>query len=124
MSAKPKIERGPRTWKEARRLARASAEAMTDEEDATLRAAALADPDNPRTDGLTFRRRRGQRGPQKSKPLKERVSLRLSPQVVEHFRAGGPGWQTRINSALERMVARERKVPVTMHRRTASRSLA
>jgi uncharacterized protein (DUF4415 family) len=40
---------------------------------------------------------------------KEAVKLRLSPDVLDYFRAGGPGWQTRINSALERAVSRERK---------------
>jgi uncharacterized protein (DUF4415 family) len=40
---------------------------------------------------------------------KEAVKLRLSPEVLDHFRSGGPGWQTRINAALERAVARERK---------------
>jgi uncharacterized protein (DUF4415 family) len=109
MSGKRKLKRAPTSWAEARRLAHAAAAAMSDAEDAALVAAAGADPDNPPTDGLAFKRRRGQRGPQKSKPLKERVSLRLSPQVVEHFRAAGPGWQSRINTALERAVARERR---------------
>ncbi len=40
---------------------------------------------------------------------KEAVKLRLSPHVLDHFRGGGPGWQTRINAALERVVARERE---------------
>jgi uncharacterized protein (DUF4415 family) len=40
---------------------------------------------------------------------KEAVKLRLSPDVLDHFRAGGPGWQTRINAALERAVSREKK---------------
>ncbi len=43
--------------------------------------------------------RRGKRGPQKA-PTKELVSLRLSPEVIEHFKAGGPGWQTRIDGVL------------------------
>ncbi len=43
--------------------------------------------------------RRGKRGPQKA-PTKKLVSLRLSPEVIDHFKAGGPGWQTRIDSAL------------------------
>jgi uncharacterized protein (DUF4415 family) len=37
------------------------------------------------------------------------VKLRLSPDVLDHFRAGGPGWQTRINETLERAVAREKR---------------
>jgi uncharacterized protein (DUF4415 family) len=44
-------------------------------------------------------RARGQRGPQKA-PIKERVTLRLDHDVVESYRAGGPGWQTRINADL------------------------
>ena len=40
---------------------------------------------------------------------KEAVKLRLSPDVLDHFRAGGPGWQTRINATLEKAVAREKK---------------
>lgn len=31
------------------------------------------------------------------------VKLRLDADVVEHFRATGPGWQTRINEALRRV---------------------
>lgn len=41
------------------------------------------------------------RGRQKA-PLKVPVSLRLDPDVVEHFRATGRGWQTRINDTLRR----------------------
>jgi uncharacterized protein (DUF4415 family) len=41
------------------------------------------------------------RGRQKA-PVKRLVSLRLDPDVVEHFRATGPGWQGRINEALRK----------------------
>ena len=41
------------------------------------------------------------RGPQKA-PTKIAVSLRLSPDVVDFYKAQGPGWQTRINDALKR----------------------
>ena len=43
------------------------------------------------------------RGPQK-RPTKRLVSLRLDPDVIEHFRARGPGWQARINSTLRKAV--------------------
>jgi uncharacterized protein (DUF4415 family) len=33
---------------------------------------------------------------------KKQVTLRLDADVVEKFRAGGPGWQTRINEALRK----------------------
>ena len=45
---------------------------------------------------------------------KEAVKLRLSPDVLDHFRAGGPGWQTRINAALERAVSREKRKQSSM----------
>ena len=45
----------------------------------------------------------GRRGPQKA-PKKIPLSLRLSPEVVKHFRAKGRGWQTRIDEALKRLV--------------------
>jgi uncharacterized protein (DUF4415 family) len=43
--------------------------------------------------------RRGKRGLQKA-PTKKLVSLRLSPEVIDHFKSTGPGWQTRIDSTL------------------------
>ena len=36
---------------------------------------------------------------------KEQVTLRLSPEVLAHFRAGGEGWQTRIDEALRAATA-------------------
>jgi uncharacterized protein (DUF4415 family) len=44
---------------------------------------------------------RRHRGPQKS-PTKQLISLRLDPDVIEHFRARGPGWQARINATLRK----------------------
>jgi len=49
--------------------------------------------------------RRGRRGPQKA-PTKKLVSLRLSPEVIDHFKATGPGWQTRIDSTLMESIKR------------------
>lgn len=40
------------------------------------------------------------RGPQKA-PTKEQISIRLSPEVLEGFRALGAGWQGRIDAALQ-----------------------
>jgi uncharacterized protein (DUF4415 family) len=75
----------------------------------------LDDPDNPEWTEADFARARPaqavfseaewkafprtSRGPQQS-PRKRPVSLRLDPEVVEHFKAGGRGWQSRINAAL------------------------
>jgi uncharacterized protein (DUF4415 family) len=120
MSERPKRERGPRSWEEARRMARESADAMSEEEDAAITAAALRDPDNPPLTGEEWKRFRpisperlrrlcGQRDPQKSKPVKERVSLRLDPDIVAHFKKRGPGWQSQINAVLRRAL----KLPKT-----------
>ncbi len=49
--------------------------------------------------------RRGKRGPQKT-PTKKLVSLRLSPEVIDHFKSAGPGWQTRIDSTLLESIKR------------------
>ena len=45
------------------------------------------------------KRKPGQRGPQK-KTTKDQITLRLDHDVVEHFKATGQGWQSRINAAL------------------------
>jgi len=34
---------------------------------------------------------------------KRRITLMLDPDVLEHFRATGKGWQTRINAALRKV---------------------
>ena len=39
-------------------------------------------------------------GRPKSAVTKERITIRLSPDVVGTFRATGSGWQTRIDAAL------------------------
>jgi uncharacterized protein (DUF4415 family) len=49
--------------------------------------------------------RRG-RGPNKA-PTKTLVSLRLSPEVLEHFKSKGPGWQSRIDETLQKAVKRK-----------------
>jgi uncharacterized protein (DUF4415 family) len=45
--------------------------------------------------------RRGRGRPPLGAP-KKLVSLRLDQDVIERFRAGGPGWQSRINAALRK----------------------
>ena len=40
------------------------------------------------------------RGPQKA-PTKERITIRLSPDVVQPFRETGTGWQSRLDAALK-----------------------
>jgi uncharacterized protein (DUF4415 family) len=52
--------------------------------------------------GDKFIRRVG--GRPKGSGTKELVTLRLDQKILEHFRAGGPGWQTRLNDTLRAAV--------------------
>lgn len=40
---------------------------------------------------------------------KTQTTLRISKDVLEFFRATGPGWQTRMDEALKRYVASQRR---------------
>ena len=48
------------------------------------------------------------RGPNKQ-PTKAQVAIRLDPDVLSAFRAGGPGWQTRLNAVLKDWLASQPK---------------
>ena len=41
------------------------------------------------------------RGRQKA-PTKKQITLRLDERVIEHFKATGDGWQSRMNEALKK----------------------
>jgi uncharacterized protein (DUF4415 family) len=45
------------------------------------------------------------RGRPKAEKTKISTTIRLSPEVIEHFRAGGPGWQSRIDEALRKIIS-------------------
>jgi len=47
-------------------------------------------------------------GRPKAAVTKERVTIRLSPEVTSYFRATGKGWQTRVDEALKEYVASHR----------------
>jgi uncharacterized protein (DUF4415 family) len=85
-------------------------DALTDEE---IDKAARSDPDNPPSTKKELAqmaaivRKRG-RPPMKTSARKIQVALRLSPDVIRYFKAMGPGWQTRIGEALQRVVKRGR----------------
>ncbi len=72
---------------------------VTDTEFARMRPAAEVHPE-------IVERYRGQRGPQKT-PTKKQVTLRLDADLVEALRAGGKGWQTRVNALLRRDILNE-----------------
>ncbi|MFO1187412.1 MAG: BrnA antitoxin family protein [Alphaproteobacteria bacterium] len=82
----------------------------TPEEDARIRAGALADPDNPpltEEDWARMRPAKKRGRPTKAVP-KYLVTIRLDPEIVDVFKAEGPGWQTRINDVLKQAAARAR----------------
>jgi len=41
------------------------------------------------------------KGRPKASVTKERITIRLSPEVVQTFRSSGTGWQTKIDAALK-----------------------
>jgi len=52
--------------------------------------------------------RRRTRGVQKV-PTKVSTTIRLSPEVLAYFKAGGKGWQTRIDAALKAWIAQRER---------------
>ena len=79
---------------------------LTDEELSEMRPSREFFPDMPRFirthttgDAEQWKKELTPRRPQKE-PTKTKVTIRLSPRVVEHFKSRGKGWQTRINEAL------------------------
>ena len=47
------------------------------------------------------------RGRPKAALVKERITIRLSPDVVQQFRATGSGWQTRVDAALREWLSNQ-----------------
>lgn len=77
------------------------------EEDAVITAAAMSDPDAvPLTEDEWKAARPSVRiGRPKAEVTKERITIRLSRDVVTQFRATGEGWQTRIDAALRQFIS-------------------
>lgn len=59
-------------------------------------------------EALAAQRKPGQRGPQVA-PTKRLVSVRYSQDVLDFFKAGGAGWQSRMDDALKQWVSRQSK---------------
>jgi len=82
----------------------------TPEEDRAIDAGIAADPDTFEISDEDARKLQPVR-PRGRPPLanaKQAVKLRLDPEILEGFRATGPGWQSRINEVLREHVRRNR----------------
>ena len=96
----------------------------TPTEEARIQAGIEADPDTRELTAEDFARMRPfrevieerRRGRPKSAVVKTPIMVRLDPHIVEFFKSGGPGWQTRMNAALAEYVRRHHRP------RTSSRS--
>jgi uncharacterized protein (DUF4415 family) len=92
---------------------------LTDEEEAEIQRMIASDPDNPElTDeqiaqAMPFReafpdlaasidRELARRGRPPVENPRRQVSIRLDPDVLEHYKSTGKGWQSRINDALRK----------------------
>lgn len=53
-------------------------------------------------------RKRGRPAGSKNEKRKEQIALRVDADVLAAYRAGGPGWQSRMNAALRKALEDER----------------
>ena len=98
----------------------ASDRPLTSSEEAEIQKMIASDPDNPElTDDEISRLRPlrealpalaanlekavAARGRPKADKVKTPVSLRLDPDVIDHYKATGKGWQSRINDDLRKL---------------------
>lgn len=70
------------------------------------------DDDAPDLTAPEWRKKFAQAKVQRGRPQAERpkisTTIRLSPEVLDHFKAGGPGWQSRIDEALRKIASGRR----------------
>ncbi|WP_397475413.1 BrnA antitoxin family protein [Pusillimonas sp.] len=71
----------------------------TPEEDAAIDAGIKADPDTYELSKGEFKQLKRVGRPKSDSP-KVQLTVRYDADIVEAFKAGGEGWQTRMNSAL------------------------
>lgn len=72
----------------------------TPEEDAAIQRGIDADPDTYVPTDEEFAKMKPRGGRPKLEHPKVAVTIRYDAEIVERFRSGGDGWQTRMNDAL------------------------
>lgn len=72
----------------------------TETEEAAINAGIATDSDTYELTAEEFRQLRPVRGRPRSEAPKQRITIRLSQDVLEKFKAAGKGWQTRVDLAL------------------------
>ncbi|WP_446809806.1 BrnA antitoxin family protein [Methylomonas sp. 2BW1-5-20] len=78
----------------------------SDEEDRAINAGIAGDPDTFEVSDAQFAQMRPVKlGRPFAEQTKERITIRLSPEVLAAFRATGAGWQTRVDEALKQWLA-------------------
>lgn len=87
---------------------------ITDEEEARIQAGIAADPENPELTEADFAGARpfAEANPELMRRIlqarsaqaaaQEQINLSIDRDVLDRFRATGPGWQLRLNAALRR----------------------
>lgn len=71
-------------------------------------------------DDLLARMKPSRRGrPPEGATVKQSISLRIDRDVLEAFKAGGPGWQSRMQATLKRAASRMARKPPTARKRGA-----
>lgn len=75
----------------------------TQAEDVVIDRGIAADPDAYELGSEEFKQLRKAGRPRLASP-KVAVTIRYDQAVIDAFKAGGPGWQTRMNDALRRVL--------------------
>ncbi|MCX7084760.1 MAG: BrnA antitoxin family protein [Methylococcales bacterium] len=72
------------------------------EEEVAINAGIASDPDTYELTAAEFAELKPYKGGRpKAEVTKERITIRLSPDVLEAFKSTGKGWQTRIDGVLK-----------------------
>lgn len=96
-----------------------SKRSLTDEEEVEIQRMIASDPDNPELTeeeianmrplrevlpdlAAAIDRELARRGRPPVENPRRQVSIRLDPDVLEHYKSTGKGWQSRINDALRK----------------------